>query len=729
MTDTVKIAIQGDSKGLVTAAKAGDKALDGLGDQAKVAGRELDGMGREAAGAERNVDRLGSTTEKSTRNIARMARATESLQTTGRIMNNVSEKVVGRMTALAGGAGIVMATKQAVEFNDELTQMGIAARDAQGEVNGKDFGSWFSETKKKIMDVSLATGQSGESLAAGMRAIVQRTGNMSQAIEEVELLGQAATASGSSVEELGALASNLDQKAGIKNVDQMRQAITLMVSQGKTGAFEMKDMISQGERLFTTMPNFRVAGLEGLKSFGAFVQMSRTFNGNAETAAESIVSLGTAVAKLDAKKLAAAGIHGLKTTNSDGSKRTTEDVIKDIIKRTKGDMDKLIKANVFDEPAQRLVNGMANLYAKGEGFKLFDSFKNAGGDLSKNNMMMEDFSTRIHDSKLQTDILINTLRKVADNSIAGPLAGMTHFFEWVNKHGPMTETVIKSIGVALLNMAAIVGATKFIGALRDIGSMFPRNGSRSIQDVAKGITGNGSPVFVTNWPGGMGASGSSWQRYGTPQIGRDGKGVALPTGALSRFSRMDMGLAGVGVLAASAENFATQSGSSAAWGQFGLLVGAGIGMWFGGPAGAMIGTQIGQMAGVAMGGYLETAQQEAAQKHKDRKYSDSRVVFDSGNNPVSSRYDRYSSEAISKRMSDYFDNTDHSVSLAKKAETVEVPKSFFDEVSAKDSKGNPITLNITNQVDAMGRTATTVSGSGASNIQVSGATLVPGFAR
>lgn len=651
-----------DASGLVSATKAGERALDALGGEAKDAGkalgttgreartterqvdelgkeakttgRELDDMGREARGAGQDLEGMSRQADQASRATTRLGKASHSLRGGGKALAWGSEKIVNQYTALAGGAGIGLAMKKQMDLNDQITQMGIAARDSQGKINGQSFVQWADSVKRSVMEASKATGQGAEEMTSGMQAIIQRTGDMKLATENIELMGLAATASGSSVEEMGGLIANLGQNVGLKGTAQMKQALTLLVAQGKTGAFEIKDMLSQGERMFTAMPNFRVQGMEGLKSFGAFVQVSRTANGNAETAAESIVSLGTAIAKLDDKKLAKAGIRGLSLTNKDGSKRSTEEIVKEIIKRTKGDMDGLIKANVFDEPAQRLIQKMANSYASGKGFEAFDSFKNAGGDLSKNPMMDDDFLTRVQDTKFQLARLLNSLRDFGDKTLAAPLAHLTSWMQYFNAHGPLTEALIRKLAIGLGAMFAVAGTVKAIKLVQEFKEVAGL-GRRPVgpSGLAAAIEGAGvQKVFVTNFPGlpriGSGAStpGGLVDRFGNPISSSPGvPSSTIPTasapGAWASWGRtaaIGTGIAGVGAVMGFMESGNTPEG----WGRaLGGAAGVALGA-FGGPIGMMIGQQMGDTVGLILGGMVGDLMKDVEAQRKEKYKAD-----------------------------------------------------------------------------------------------------------
>lgn len=764
----VNIAITGNASSLVTAAKTGEKALDGLSKGAKDTGKQIDEMGKEASQAEQEVkdlgrgarttgsevDEMGRSAERAARSTANLGRASHGLRTAGKVLALGSEKIVNQYTALAGGAGIGLAMKAQVELNDQITQMGIAARDAQtGMVQGKPFAAWAESTKRTVMDVSKATGQSAEELTSGMQAIIQRTGDMGLATSSLQLMGETATASGSSVAEVGALIANLGQKADIKGPEQMRQAITLLLAQGKSGAFELKDMVTNGERLFSVMSLFGKGGVGGLKSFGAFVQMARTATGSAEQASTAVERLGAFMSNVKKveKHLASAGIHVKLDERAD-----METNIKKIISATGGkfselSLKRLSSSQAFGEEGIRAISMMANEYAAGNGFKMFDSFKDAGGEIAKNAMLQDDFNTRVHDSKLQLQKLQAVFRDFADKNLASPLLALTGGLEWINAHGPETEMALKGIAAALLGLAAITTTVKVAGVVGQFASLI--GGGRGRLAGGAGAAGGVGVqhVWVDNMgavPGGPGAipgaaaaeAGAVAQAarasltsrlgalLGSTSIGRSvlglGRAIGSPIGGIYRSAaqfgsglaeRAEMwayqkGLSGslrpmLGSAFSASKRMVAGSGAGALlalpyeYYQNGFsmrstvaAVGAGVGGELGGALGSRLGP-VGRFMGLAGGGMAGRQGSLAA--------------YDWINEYLEKR-------SQNKRLQDVAAQADR-INALRNAQVVPNVDAFAP------------TFQIFNQIDPQGRTTTRVEGPGVTKFDVLSAPLAPGW--
>jgi len=718
----VNIAITGNASSLVTATKAGEKALDGLGKGAKDTGKQIDGMGREAVQTEReveglgrgarttgsDVDVMGRSAERAARSTANLGRASHSLRTTGKVLALGSEKVINQYTALAGGAGIGLALKAQVELNDQIAQMGIAARDANtGMVEGKSFAAWAESTKRRVMDVSKATGQSAEELTSGMQAIIQRTGDMGLATSSLQLMGETATASGSSVAEVGALIANLGQKANIKGPEQMRQAITLLLAQGKSGAFELKDMVTNGERLFSVMSLFGKGGIGGLKSFGAFVQMARTATGSAEQASTAVERLGAFMSNVKRveKHLASAGIHVKLDEKAD-----METNIKKIISTTGGkfselSLKRLSSSQAFGEEGIRAISMMANEYMAGNGFKMFDSFKDAGGDLQKNGMLMGDFSIRVQDSKFQMQRLVATLKDFADKSLSGPLAGLTNMLSFFNSNAETTERLIRLITKGLIAMAAVAAAVKIHKTFQEFRGIF---GGSNAKGSKLGMLGQVSGmdvqrVYVVN----MGAAGLGGSGIPGFEPASEFIGPQRPASAWNRWGRsaaMGTGIAALGAVMAFSEDGNTATG----WGRaLGGAAGVALGA-FGGPIGMMIGQQIGDTVGGMLGDAIDRADADVRAETRRKMDADHKDITGKEKLHEFARSDATGGQNLQRAAADAAKNgANASRFMGYQAATSSDAKQAG--ITAEDLKKLNIVLNVETHVAGDGSTRTKVS--------------------
>jgi len=312
-------------------------------------------------------------------------------------------RLASPFTALLGGAVILKATHDIVKFDSALTRMAI-----QGNMSAEE----QMKLRDTIMDTTMATGQSRESLLGGLDAIVERTGDLAFARTIMKDMAIASTATGASMGDLGALAANLRDKMGLAKGEIMG-AFDVLTTQGKAGAFTLENMATMGERLFAAAGRFGVKGMGGIKEFGALVQMARMGTGSSEQATTAIE--GAMADIIDkAEMLKASGFSIFKPGTKNEIKSVSE-VFKGIIKMTGGDVTKLQK--IFGRESIRGVTAIADAYKKTGGFDLFDKLTKGGAPT-----MMKDYARYTASAAYQFSLLRNAAVLFADSALS-PLIG------------------------------------------------------------------------------------------------------------------------------------------------------------------------------------------------------------------------------------------------------------------------------------------------------------------
>lgn len=506
-TSTMHLIIQGNASGLVAATRAGGQGLQNLNNQARAASDGLQVMGGDSTRAATGLDLFGAAANVAAQRAARFAHAaSSSLRTAGRAVAWGSEKVVNQWTAMAGGFGLAMAAKDAMTYKHALNMVAITAMDAKGQVDGMSKSSWLAKTDEEVRRISSATGIMKEDIVAGIDAIKSRTGNLAQATTQMELLAKTAVATGSSVQDVFAIAANLEDKGGIKTVEGMSQAFTILNEAGKAGAFEFKDFATNSEELFAIMSLYGKMDIQGLKSFSAMAQMARKSTGSSADATTAVKRFGAFMAdtgKVE-KALAKQGIR--VKLDSKASVETNTKKIAEVAGKKFGDqaLKRIIASQAFGEEGIKVMTSFMNEYMAGRGFKLFDSLKEAGGELDKNTNLARQFLEASTDAVGQWNKLRATLSNISSelmDSVA--MDGLTKAMAWINEHGVETRQIVIGITAALGAMAAIVAGMKLVSLIDD----FNRAIGRGRYSGAGGGFGGGGGLL--GGLGGLGGLGSS----------------------------------------------------------------------------------------------------------------------------------------------------------------------------------------------------------------------------
>ncbi|HUV96626.1 MAG TPA: phage tail tape measure protein, partial [Acidobacteriaceae bacterium] len=299
------------------------------------------------------------------------------------------------------------ATHDLAQYDSQLTRLAIQGRMGTEEQMALRHG---------IQQVSMASGQSREEILGGLDAIVERTGDLKFATEVMADMAVASTATGAAMGDLGALASNLQQKMGLAT-DEIRTAFGILTSQGKAGAFTLENMATMGERLFAAAGRFGVKGMGGIKQFGALVQMARMGTGSSEQATTAIE--GAMADIIDKAEILRSSGFSIFKPGTKNEMKSVEDVFKGIIKLTGGDVTKLQK--IFGRESIRGVSAIAQAYKETGGFAMFDKLAE-GGDPSE---LMRDFARYSQSSVFQFQQLRNIGVEFLDKAISPMLAKTT----------------------------------------------------------------------------------------------------------------------------------------------------------------------------------------------------------------------------------------------------------------------------------------------------------------
>ncbi len=362
----------------------------------------------------------------------------------GKSIDRGSTALLSGSRGLIGGAAIGMAAKKVVEFDAKLARLAIQAGLSKKEM--------FA-LKDELYAIGKATNQYPTDLLAGIDAIVQRTGNFKYAVGSLRDMGIVASATGASMADIGATASNLQEKMGIAK-DEVLSIFDILSAQGKAGAFTIQDMSTQFEKLLSAAMRFEIKGVEGMRSFGAFLQIAKRGAGSTEQATTSVERT---IADLLAKHKQIRRLTGFSIIDPEKSKAAGRSVMKDfdlvmkeIITRTNGDEIKLSK--IFGGESIRAITPLAASFLKFGGFSEFDELASKGGDGAA---IMKDFAFWADTSAAKFREFNIEIKKFTEN-LEGPINLLTWLLDKVNAHPNITQGGL----TALMGMAGGAGMWK-----------------------------------------------------------------------------------------------------------------------------------------------------------------------------------------------------------------------------------------------------------------------------
>lgn len=272
-------------------------------------GRARDDLGRFVKGADKEFKGLGS----------RMASSiSDGLKS---IRSDLNSGLVKRVGLGAIGAGLVLAAKDSLKFEDSLVRLNVASRGAMGSME---------DVRQRVMDVSKETAVGKDELLAGANAFIALTGDGKAAAEMLDLFGKAQVATNASMEDISAVAASMSQNLGLTSAE-MEKGFSIMISGGKAGAIEMKDMAGLMAGLAAQSKQFAAGtGLEGTAKISAALQIARQDFGSAAEAATGLEAImGSMIQNADKLKK-----EGVNVFGADGkSLRDMKTIIEELAKK------------------------------------------------------------------------------------------------------------------------------------------------------------------------------------------------------------------------------------------------------------------------------------------------------------------------------------------------------------------------------------------------------------
>jgi TP901 family phage tail tape measure protein len=289
---------------------------------------------------------------------AGLRRAREKLNRFGRKSSRDLKKAfsgvtrsLGQLAGFGGAAGLAMAARDVKQFEERLLRLRIQSGMTAAET---------ATLRKRLRDMGDTTGVASDKLLGGVAQFVSLTGEMDTAQAALTTFAKVAAASGAEMEDIAGTAAALRQNLKIDPKD-FEQAFSVLLSQGKAGAIELRELSTLMASLGSQFPEFGKVGVEGLADLGAAMQVVRQGFGSGSEAATGFMGMMTAFLKKskEIKKATGVEVFTYKTDPKTGKRlkqaRTIQEIVKDIA-RSKGgkDIEKMLKAMGRAEGARAL---------------------------------------------------------------------------------------------------------------------------------------------------------------------------------------------------------------------------------------------------------------------------------------------------------------------------------------------------------------------------------------
>lgn len=317
------------------------------------------------------------------------------------------------------------------ETDMAITRIGITADATDAEIG---------KLNRSIAGLSAQTGKSFDEVTSGLESLVAGGMDLPQALPALPAIAKTAQAAGAEVKDMATTALALNQSLGI-STDKMQGAFDTLVTGGKAGKFELKDMARYMASMAPQAAAIGLKGEEGLKRIVAVLQTIRAGSGTTEEAASSFSDLlGKMETDETANKFKKFGIDIRKEL--DASRKSGKDLIQTFTEMTekalKGDLSKL-PLLAGDKEMRRAV--LALLSYKNVLDDVTNRLKNSGGagatDLER---ALDRPQVALDKLSASLDVVLQKLGSSLWDKGAGSLVkGADRVLQWLAENDERTE--------------------------------------------------------------------------------------------------------------------------------------------------------------------------------------------------------------------------------------------------------------------------------------------------
>ena len=456
-------------------AKAAAKDTDRLGGSLMKTGRSGSLMGRGVAegarGARREVrrtaqeaQRLGHGLRRTGRDgeqsIAGLTRGVRRYRAEMGLATRAAGRLRGGLLGVAGIAGggfaVAAGLRRVLTMEQRIERLGIQSKRSTEEM--RTLLQQVNATAS-LPEIRLDPSQ----VLAAIEAIVEKTGDLEFARDNLVLIAQSIQGSGGTGDALGRLSAEL-RKLGITDIAGVTGALNLLTAQGKEGAFTLGNLAAEGEKVFSAFARLGYQGPAAARQLGGLLQVARQGTGSAAEAASAFEALLRTLS--NAQKIDAIWTEfGVNVQDPTGAFRPVYDVIKELFQATGGDIVEM--SRVFDEQAIRALPTTA------QGLADYERFLNV---------------------EVPADMLARDAARMAETSAAKIQETKTDVDAWLQDKltGPLGEVVT---ALTSFKDELLVG----VGLLA--GSWYAFKGLRAAGSLLWRLTGRGGPPPGTPMPG------------------------------------------------------------------------------------------------------------------------------------------------------------------------------------------------------------------------------------
>lgn len=200
---------------------------------------------------------------------------------------------VGRQIGVVGAALAAISfsapIQQAAAWDAQLRDIAITAGKTGGEVE-----KMIGDIGKRYEKLAVLVGQRSAELAKGAQLLVASGMDAGLIDKLMPTIGRVATAANATIEDTAKTAFALSDTLKVAP-EQMEQALGKLVTAGKLGRFEFKNMAAEFPALTNQMAKFGITGMEAVSALGASLQIAMLGTANPSEAATNLKNFLTKI--------------------------------------------------------------------------------------------------------------------------------------------------------------------------------------------------------------------------------------------------------------------------------------------------------------------------------------------------------------------------------------------------------------------------------------------------
>lgn len=250
------------------------------------------------------------------------------------VIGGVGRTLVSTFAGAATIGAVSSATKRFAEFERTLTRIGITAGASAGAT---------AKAGEVLYNLAQNVALPMDEAVKGLDTLTSSGKSLEEAMAFLPSVLATAQASGAATEDIANTALKSADALKIET-KHLQKAFDIMVTGGKAGQFELKDMAQYIPEIANGFAVLGYKGTDGLKKLIAIMQTLREKTGNASTAADQARNLFTKIYSQETKeKFSKFGIN--LTAHLDKARKAGKDILQTFVDLTKqaikGDLSKL----------------------------------------------------------------------------------------------------------------------------------------------------------------------------------------------------------------------------------------------------------------------------------------------------------------------------------------------------------------------------------------------------